>query len=62
MRTMPDATLPLAAALTFRCDGTALSLARSICSRGALVAQLDADGQPTSYARVDPSRLMTFEP
>jgi branched-chain amino acid transport system substrate-binding protein len=61
MRTMPDATLPLAAALTFRCDGTALSLARSICSRAALVAQLDADGQPTSYARVDPSRLMTFE-
>lgn len=46
--------------LTFKCDGTAVSMLKSVCSVGALLAVLNADGTPKSTTKVEPGDL--FKP
>lgn len=49
IRSMQSTELPGAGGLTFQCNGTASTLASSVCTRGSLVATLDSKGQPRSY-------------
>jgi branched-chain amino acid transport system substrate-binding protein len=57
IRAMETATMPLAAAVTFKCDGTAVAIAKPICSTATLVATLDAKGKPVKYETIDANGL-----
>ncbi|MDT3439110.1 MULTISPECIES: ABC transporter substrate-binding protein [unclassified Pseudofrankia] len=55
VRAMPEAELPGAGGLKFKCDGKATPLSSAVCTRGSLAATLDAKGNPSSYELVGTS-------
>jgi branched-chain amino acid transport system substrate-binding protein len=59
IRAMPEAELPAAGGVTFRCDGTADPALPAVCTNQSLRTQLDAQGQPASYEVVDASDLVS---
>jgi len=54
-----DVTLPVGGGLTFTCDGKAVPGLPGICSVGAQITTLAADGTPTTYSPIDASSLFT---
>ena len=58
IRSMAEATMPLSDALTFRCDGSAVTIAKAICSTATLVGTLDADGVPGAFERIETAELL----
>ncbi|HET6954554.1 MAG TPA: ABC transporter substrate-binding protein [Acidimicrobiales bacterium] len=53
LRTMPEMPLPGSGGLDFRCNGKAVPSAPAICTRAALMAELDAEGYPADYLTVN---------
>jgi branched-chain amino acid transport system substrate-binding protein len=59
IRAMPEAELPGAGGVTFRCDGSADPALPAVCTNQALRTQLDGEGQPASYEVVDASDVLS---
>jgi branched-chain amino acid transport system substrate-binding protein len=57
MANAKDIKAPLGGGNTFSCGGTAFPTLPALCSTFAFVTPLDADGQPTSYNKVDTSKI-----
>ena len=55
---MPATPMPLADGLSFKCDGSQVSIAPAICSRDVLQTTLDAKGNPGSFTVLDGSKVL----
>ena len=53
LKGMPEQPLPGSGGLGFRCNGKAVAFAPAVCVRSGLVTTLDAQGNGTTYRRID---------
>jgi branched-chain amino acid transport system substrate-binding protein len=53
LKSMSPQPVPLLSGQTFQCDGKASKLLTSVCSKGASLATLDANGNPTKTENYD---------
>jgi branched-chain amino acid transport system substrate-binding protein len=59
IKSMPEAELPGGGGVTYQCGGSVDPELPAVCTNESLRAQLDAEGQPTSYEVVDSSELLS---